>query len=171
VDGLSAAVFESLMPLPLPLLAEYCCCCCCCCDDDGGNFVLATAAPLLLLLVLLVFEPYTRICRSASNMYSLIASSVPVPDLARQAWYFDFSACVAWVLNDAGASPDTACLCNAYSSSLSRLLGVDCGVHVFDMNSTLARNATDKSLPVLLCDVDDDDDTMVLFRSLAAPHC
>lgn len=63
--------------------------------------------------------PYTRTCRSLSWTYKRIASTELIPCLARHAAYLARSAAVL-VLSVTGASPDTACLCNAYNSKRSR---------------------------------------------------
>jgi hypothetical protein len=63
--------------------------------------------------------PYTRSCRSDSATYILIASWAGMPCLALHAEYLARSAAVD-VLSVTGASPDTACLCSAYSSRRSR---------------------------------------------------
>ena len=67
--------------------------------------------------------PYTRTCRSASEMYWRMADTVSVPLMARHAVYLARSAAVKFalvLLLEEGASPDTACLCHAYSSRRSR---------------------------------------------------
>jgi hypothetical protein len=66
--------------------------------------------------------PYTCCCRSHSSTYRVMASLFVMPCFVRHATIFALSATdnVSSLEVCGGASPVTACLCNAYNSSRSR---------------------------------------------------